>query len=117
MSEEETKDPFGVKAGEPILHPGFHPESEVSRLAVLARITLSDRLRADMADRTFFVIASWFEEIKQVDTSDVVPMTSPAVKQARLREDRVDDGNVRDALLANASDTQHGFFVVPKVVE
>ena len=117
MSQEENKDPFGVKAGEPVRQSGYHPESEVPRLAALARLTLSDELREDMVERTFFGIASWFEEIQQIGTKHVDPMTSLGVKQARLREDKVDDGDARDALLANAPDAQHGFFVVPKVVE
>jgi aspartyl-tRNA(Asn)/glutamyl-tRNA(Gln) amidotransferase subunit C len=35
----------------------------------------------------------------------------------RLREDVVDDGNIREAVLANAPEAQHGFFAVPKVIE
>ena len=30
---------------------------------------------------------------------------------------RVTDGNIRDEVLANAPDAQHGFFAVPKVIE
>jgi aspartyl-tRNA(Asn)/glutamyl-tRNA(Gln) amidotransferase subunit C len=29
----------------------------------------------------------------------------------------VNDGNIRDKVLANAPDAQHGFFAVPKVIE
>ena len=36
---------------------------------------------------------------------------------APLREDVVNDGNVRDDVLANAPEAMEGFFVVPKVVE
>ena len=35
----------------------------------------------------------------------------------RLRDDVVNDGNVRDDVLKNAPDAQHGFFAVPKVIE
>ena len=38
-------------------------------------------------------------------------------QKLRLRDDVIDDGNVRDKLLANAPDSQHGFFAVPKVIE
>jgi len=41
------------------------------------------------------------------------------VKRMRLprRPDVVTDGNMRERVLANAPETAHGFFVVPKVVE
>jgi aspartyl-tRNA(Asn)/glutamyl-tRNA(Gln) amidotransferase subunit C len=38
-------------------------------------------------------------------------------QKLRLREDRVNDGNIRDEVLANAPEAQHGFFAVPKVIE
>jgi aspartyl-tRNA(Asn)/glutamyl-tRNA(Gln) amidotransferase subunit C len=34
-----------------------------------------------------------------------------------LRDDRVTDGGYADAVTANAPETTHNFFVVPKVVE
>jgi len=35
----------------------------------------------------------------------------------RLRDDVVTDGHIRDAVLANAPQAEHGFFAVPKVIE
>jgi len=35
----------------------------------------------------------------------------------RLREDAVTDVDIRDDVLANAPEPQHGFFGVPKVIE
>jgi aspartyl-tRNA(Asn)/glutamyl-tRNA(Gln) amidotransferase subunit C len=34
-----------------------------------------------------------------------------------LRDDVVNDGNIREKVLLNAPDAQHGFFAVPKVIE
>jgi aspartyl-tRNA(Asn)/glutamyl-tRNA(Gln) amidotransferase subunit C len=34
-----------------------------------------------------------------------------------MREDRVTDGNCRDAILGNAPRSARGFFAVPKVIE
>jgi aspartyl-tRNA(Asn)/glutamyl-tRNA(Gln) amidotransferase subunit C len=41
------------------------------------------------------------------------------VVHARLpqRQDGVNDGGNRDAVLKNAPETEHGFFAVPKVIE
>ena len=33
------------------------------------------------------------------------------------RDDVIDDGGIRDAVLANAPNAEHGFFAVPKVIE
>ena len=41
----------------------------------------------------------------------------PSLTIAQLRDDAVTDGNIRDAVLANAPEAQHGFFAVPKVIE
>ena len=87
-------------------------QKQLARLALLARLRVGTGESADVA-----AIAEWFEKIKNIDTEGIEPMTNPREENARLREDKVADGNVREALLANAPDAQHGFFVVPKVVE
>ena len=93
--------------------------SQKEQLARLARLAHLHVAEGDSAD--FAAIAEWFEKVKQIDTEGIDPMTNPRERQGkekvRLRKDEVDDGNVRDALLENALDPQHGFFVVPKVVE
>ena len=44
-------------------------------------------------------------------------MTAVIPNHLRLRDDVVTDGNVRDEVLANAPQAEHGFFAVPKVIE
>lgn len=44
-------------------------------------------------------------------------MTAVIPNRLRLRADVVDDGGVRDKVLANAPQAEHGFFAVPKVIE
>jgi aspartyl-tRNA(Asn)/glutamyl-tRNA(Gln) amidotransferase subunit C len=44
-------------------------------------------------------------------------MTSVAHMALPRRLDLVSDGNCRDKVLANAPETQDGFYLVPKVVE
>ena len=46
-----------------------------------------------------------------------LPLTAVIDQKLRLRDDAVTDGNIRDAVLANAPEGQHGFFAVPKVIE
>ena len=62
-------------------------------------------------------ILGWVEQLGEVDVTGVEPMTAVIPNTLRLREDVVTDGNVRDRVLANAPQAEHGFFAVPKVIE
>jgi len=62
-------------------------------------------------------ILGWVEQLGEVDTNGVEPLTAVIDQKLRLRDDVVNDGNVRDDVLANAPEAQHGFFAVPKVIE
>jgi aspartyl-tRNA(Asn)/glutamyl-tRNA(Gln) amidotransferase subunit C len=62
-------------------------------------------------------ILGWVEQLGEVNTDGVEPLTAVIELKQRLRDDVVDDGNIRDKVLANAPDAQHGFFAVPKVIE
>ncbi|NCA01427.1 MAG: Asp-tRNA(Asn)/Glu-tRNA(Gln) amidotransferase subunit GatC [Sphingomonadaceae bacterium] len=62
-------------------------------------------------------ILGWIEQLGEVDTSSVAPMTAVIPNTLRLRDDAVTDGDVRDAVLKNAPQAEHGFFAVPKVIE
>jgi aspartyl-tRNA(Asn)/glutamyl-tRNA(Gln) amidotransferase subunit C len=88
----------------------------VKKVASLARIAISDadaeRLVPELNN-----ILGWIEQLGEVDTTGVAPMTAVIPNHLRLRDDVVTDGNVRDAVLANAPAAEHGFFAVPKVIE
>jgi aspartyl-tRNA(Asn)/glutamyl-tRNA(Gln) amidotransferase subunit C len=67
-------------------------------------------------------ILNWVEQLGEVDTSAVEPMTAVIPNTLRLRADVVDadpktGGNRREDILANAPAAEHGFFGVPKVIE
>ena len=62
-------------------------------------------------------ILGWVEQLGEVTTDGVEPLTAVIDQKLRLRDDAVTDGGVRDAVLANAPNAQHGFFAVPKVIE
>ncbi len=62
-------------------------------------------------------IIGWVEQLAEVDTEGVEPLTAVIEQKLRLRDDEVTDGDCRDAVLANAPDAEHGFFAVPKVIE
>ena len=89
---------------------------QVRHVARLARLALSD----DEIDRMvpeLNNILGWVEQLGEVDTDGVEPLTAVIENQLRLRDDVVNDGDCRDDILENAPDAQHGFFAVPKVIE
>jgi aspartyl-tRNA(Asn)/glutamyl-tRNA(Gln) amidotransferase subunit C len=44
-------------------------------------------------------------------------MTSVVHARLSQRQDGVNDGDMRDSVLKNAPNAEHGFFAVPKVIE
>jgi len=89
---------------------------QVRHIAKLARIAMSDeeleRLVPELNN-----ILGWVEQLGEVDTDGVEPLTAVIDQKLRLRDDVVTEGNIRDEVLKNAPDAQHGFFAVPKVIE
>lgn len=88
----------------------------VKRIASLAKLKIDDDKVKD-AEGEFNKILDWIEQLNEVDTNNVEPLLSVNDENLRLREDKVTDGNQRDAVLANAPMSSYGYFVVPKVVE
>jgi aspartyl-tRNA(Asn)/glutamyl-tRNA(Gln) amidotransferase subunit C len=88
----------------------------VRRIAKLARIHVDEGELAPLADELNNILG-WVEQLDEVDTEGVEPMTSVVEMVQRLRVDAVTDGHVQDKVLANAPEATDGFFVVPKVIE
>jgi aspartyl-tRNA(Asn)/glutamyl-tRNA(Gln) amidotransferase subunit C len=88
----------------------------VRHIAKLARLKMSDA-EVDAMVPELNNILGWVEQLGEVNTDGVEPLTAVIDLKLRLREDAVTDGGMRDAVLANAPDAQHGFFAVPKVIE
>lgn len=88
----------------------------VKKVASLARIAISDADAERLAPELNNILG-WIEQLGEVDTANVDPMTAVIPNTLRLREDVVTEGQQRDAVLQNAPQGEHGFFTVPKVVE
>jgi aspartyl-tRNA(Asn)/glutamyl-tRNA(Gln) amidotransferase subunit C len=90
--------------------------AQVRHIAKLARIAMSDeeieRLVPELNN-----ILGWVEQLGEVNTDGIEPLATVIDQQLRLRDDVVTDGGIRDEVLANAPEAQHGFFAVPKVIE
>lgn len=88
----------------------------VARIAKLARIRITDDQQEAMAGELTEIL-NWVEQLSELDTEGVEPMTSVVEMSLPQRQDQVTDGNCADKVLANAPEGAHGFFAVPKVVE
>ena len=93
----------------------------VERIARLARLAISDEEAARIAPELDGILG-WIEQLGEVDTAGVEPTTAVIHNSLRLRDDVVNGdpltgGGIRDQLMANAPQAEHGFFTVPKVIE
>ncbi|MBM3541309.1 MAG: Asp-tRNA(Asn)/Glu-tRNA(Gln) amidotransferase subunit GatC [Alphaproteobacteria bacterium] len=91
-------------------------KAAVAHIARLARLRVEDKDLEPMA-KELGGILSWIEQLNEVDTAGVEPMTSVVEVHLPRRADAVTDGGQAEKVLANATDARHGFFTVPKVVE
>lgn len=94
---------------------------QVAKIAALARIRI-DEPALDRMVPEFNAILAWVDQLAEVDTAGIEPMTAVIPQALRLRADEVDadpltGGGRREDVLANAPVAQYGFFAVPKVIE
>jgi aspartyl-tRNA(Asn)/glutamyl-tRNA(Gln) amidotransferase subunit C len=90
--------------------------STVKNIAHLARIKVAEDQFEALAGELSNILG-WVEQLAEVDTEGVAPMTSVVELTMPSRGDEVTDGDCRDQVLANAPEPVDGFFAVPKVVE
>jgi aspartyl-tRNA(Asn)/glutamyl-tRNA(Gln) amidotransferase subunit C len=88
----------------------------VRRIARLARIAVAEdeveHLKGELNAMLAFV-----EQLQEVDVAGVEPMTSVTPMAMKMRKDEVTDGGNAEAVLANAPQSEDGFYLVPKVIE
>lgn len=91
-------------------------DATVRHIARLARIRVSDA-EAKTLEGELTGILQWVEQLNEVDTDGVVPMTCVTEMKLKMRDDEVSDGGYPDDIVANAPEHAGHFFSVPKVVE
>ena len=87
------------------------------KIASLAKIALTDQeIKEYSKDLTN--ILKWMEELKEVDVSNVQPVTSVTKNELYEREDIAYKNTVKqEKILLNAPEKVGGYFTVPKVIE
>lgn len=98
----------------------------VARIARLARLKVPEEELEPLAGELSGILA-WIEQLNEVDTRNVEPLSSVSDVTLLVRQDKVTDGHIAEKILANApggavyieptDKNAGGFFTVPKVVE
>lgn len=88
----------------------------VRRIAHLARIAVADEDVAPLQGELNAILA-FVEQLNAVDVDGVEPMTSVTPMVMKKRVDEVTEGGRAGDIVANAPETEDGYFLVPKVVE
>lgn len=89
---------------------------EVEHIAVLARIGFKEAELEKFREQLSNILEN-FEILQQVDTSDVTPTAYTIALENVLREDDVIPSLSDGEVLANAPDTEEGYFRIRAVLE
>ena len=91
-------------------------KDKIKHTAKLARISLDEK-KIDNLAKDLSNIFKFIEKLNKANTENVKPLSSILDHSLRSREDKVNDGNIRDQILENAPNKNEDFFIVPKVIE
>ena len=91
-------------------------KDKIKHTAKLARISLDEK-KIDNLAKDLSNIFKFIEKLNKANTDNIKPLSSILDHSLRLREDKVNDGNIRDQILENAPNKNEDFFIVPKVIE
>ena len=85
-------------------------------ISKLSKISL-DEEKAKKLETDINSIFKWIEQLNELKTENVEPLSSIAETKLRLRKDEIKTKNIKDEILKNSPDENKDYFVVPKVVE
>ncbi len=91
-------------------------KNTINKIARLSRIKLDDKESEDYISDLNSIL-DWVEQLNEVNTENVEPLSNISSSVLPKREDVAKDVNSSDEILENAPDKLEGFFAVPKVVE
>ena len=89
---------------------------DIQRIAHLARLEISENETDDYVEKLSQIL-ELVDQLKKVDTADILPMAHPLNMSQRLRQDEPREPNQRELFQRNATDTDQGLYTVPRVIE
>ncbi len=87
---------------------------DVEHVAKLARLELTEEEK-ELYTKQLGDVLKYVEQMNEVDTSAVKPMSHAIDFVNVMREDKVVYEQTKEQLMMNAPDEENGFFRVPKI--
>ena len=91
-------------------------KNQVKKVAKLSRISL-DESKVESLSKDLNSLINFVEQLNKLDTKDTKPLSSVIDKTLEPRNDKVNDGKIKEEILKNSPDKNEDFFIVPKVIE
>ena len=91
-------------------------KDKIKHVSKLARISV-DEAKIDALTKDLSSIFKFIEQLNELNTDKVEPLSSILNEPLRSRKDEINDGKIRDKILKNSPNKNEEFFVVPKVIE
>jgi aspartyl-tRNA(Asn)/glutamyl-tRNA(Gln) amidotransferase subunit C len=91
-------------------------KESLQKIAHLARLEMPESAEKEMMDSLNSVL-TWMEELNEINTDNVKPLTHMSLEVNALREDKVIPNISREQGLRNAPKHDGAYFRVPKVME
>ncbi len=88
----------------------------IKKIAHLARLEFDEK-GVEKMSKDMTQILDWVEQLEEVDTTNVEPLTTMSEEVNVFREDEVADQISREKAIKNAPKTDGEHFRVPKVLE
>jgi aspartyl-tRNA(Asn)/glutamyl-tRNA(Gln) amidotransferase subunit C len=88
----------------------------IIKIANLAKLEIKDDKLNDIAS-SLEKILNLVDEMNDVDTDDVTPMSHPLNLKQELRKDEVKEANQRDLFQKDNENTDNGYYKVPKIID
>jgi aspartyl-tRNA(Asn)/glutamyl-tRNA(Gln) amidotransferase subunit C len=91
-------------------------KDKIKHVSKLARISVDEK-KIDSLTKDLSSIFKFIEQLNELNTDKVEPLSSILNEPLRSRKDEINDGKIRDKILKNSPNKNEEFFVVPKVIE
>ena len=91
-------------------------KDKIKHVSKLARISVDEK-KIDGLTKDLSSIFKFIEQLNELNTDNVEPLSSILNEPLRSRKDEINDGKIRDKILKNSPNKNEEFFVVPKVIE
>lgn len=87
---------------------------DVEHVAKLARLELTEEEK-ELYTKQLGDVLKYVDQMNEIDTSNVKPMTQVIDFVNVMREDKVEYEHTKEELMSNAPEEENGFFKVPKI--